>query len=67
VVAPGNGLLCDVVSVGTTGPTLAGLIGLGVAIVYALFIVSVDHLCCRGDVRGTGADIPMVESVSCGQ
>ena len=45
VVALGSGLLAvglisHVVSIGTVGPTLAGLIGLGVGIDYALFIVT---------------------------
>jgi len=45
VVALGSGLLAvgllsHVVSIGTVGPTLAALIGLGVGIDYALFIVT---------------------------
>jgi RND superfamily putative drug exporter len=45
VVALGSGLmavglLSHVVGIGTVGPTLAGLIGLGVGIDYALFIVT---------------------------
>jgi RND superfamily putative drug exporter len=44
-VALGSGLLAvsrlaHVVSIGTIGPTLAGLIGLGVGIDYALFTVT---------------------------
>jgi len=67
VVALGSGLLAvgllsHLVSIGTIGPTLAGLIGLGVGIDYALFIVTRHRAGIQGGLTPEEATIRALDT-----